>query len=91
MRLNKKFIYILIILILYSIFRLAIVFTSTDLANIEECYRHSLPLEIINGLRAPLLEYQYTPYEGVYVPIALFTTPFMLLFGIDYIVIKIHG
>lgn len=90
MKISKKTIIILVLIILYSVIRLSVLFTSLDLYNFEENYRYSFPMDIINGLRMPLLKYQYTAYEGGSIITALTTVPFLLLFGTNYIVIKLQ-
>ena len=78
------------LLLLFIIFRLAILLTSIDkLYDFEELYRGAIAKDILEGLSIPFFDYSYTEYEGGSLVIGILAAPFFYLFGQSYFSLKL--
>jgi len=79
-----------LLLLLFIIFRLAILLTSIDkLYNSEELYRGAIAKDILEGLSIPFFDYSYTEYEGGSLVIGVLAAPFFYFFGQSYFSLKL--
>ena len=89
---NSKSIKILLILcIIYILFRLTILFTSPYIFNSEETRMGLIAKEIMGGSKIPIFEYQYlfVPHQGGLIINSLFIIPLFYIFGEHAISIKL--
>ena len=74
----------------FILIRLAVLFTSIDeLYNSEDLAMGVAAKEAVKGASLPLFEYQYLNYSGGTLAVGLMAAPFFLLFGPNYLALKL--
>src|SRR3989339_1297034 len=87
LRKSKLFLWIILFFLLS---RLVVVFTAIDeLYNSEDLAMGVAAKEVIKGASLPLFEYQYLNYSGGTLIVGLMAVPFFLLFGPNYLALKL--
>ncbi|MBI3318372.1 MAG: glycosyltransferase family 39 protein [Candidatus Omnitrophica bacterium] len=83
----------LLILLLFLGLRLAILLTAVESVSWtswgEELYRGTIARELIQGLKAPFLDYQSDGYDGGSLLVGILAVPFFLLLGPNLFALKL--
>lgn len=76
--------------LLFLVIRFSILFTSLDkVYEAEGIYTGTIPKELLEGLKIPLFDYQYSPEAVSSIAIGILAVPFYLLFGSNYFALKL--
>jgi len=87
LRKSKLFLWIILFFLLS---RLVVLFSAIDeLYNSEDLAMGVVAKEVIKGASLPLFEYQYLHYSGGTLVVGLLAAPFFLLFGPNYLALKL--
>jgi 4-amino-4-deoxy-L-arabinose transferase-like glycosyltransferase len=80
----------LFIVVIFLFSRLTILLTSIESVSwFEELYRGTVAQELIDGLKAPLFDYQGDHYDGGSLVIGMAAVPFFLLLGPNLLALKL--
>lgn len=84
---NKILVFLILLFLITRI--LLLLFNFDDLIWHEERYNGTITLEILNGLKMPLSEYQHVRYTAGSVVMGILAAPFFKLFGSSYFSYKL--